>query len=250
MEEPMGSQRYVSNLLTHFVGRQKTSDSERYELLKMIIRSGWLLSSAMVGTIEQELPARIQQIYFGHPLNIENVDLNQAFIADVVCFTDIPQSDLALHIMKYSRFGLSFSKKFLLGKGVNPVFYVSQDSVDPSEGGKLLEQVFRKGLQTHIDLDQWFKAGIENRSGEVSQVWLNRFLLKHIFCFLKFWKHTNDDLDDKNFYMEREWRVYGGFRFDLLDVEKVILPKEYARRIREDIPGYQNEIVFADGQDR
>jgi hypothetical protein len=30
---------------------------------------------------------------------------------------------------KYSRFGIAFQKRFLLGKGVSPVFYIATDSI-------------------------------------------------------------------------------------------------------------------------
>ena len=46
----------------------------------------------------------------------------------MVCFCDIPDSDLAIHVNKYSRFGLAFKKEFLIAKGACPVFYVANES--------------------------------------------------------------------------------------------------------------------------
>jgi hypothetical protein len=46
----------------------------------------------------------------------------------VVCFCDIPDTDLAIHVRKYSRFGLAFKKDFLIERGACPVFYVANES--------------------------------------------------------------------------------------------------------------------------
>ena len=50
---------------------------------------------------------------------------------EVVCFCDIPVSDLVVHVRKYSKFGLAFKKEFLIDKGACPVFYVANDSPVP-----------------------------------------------------------------------------------------------------------------------
>jgi hypothetical protein len=46
----------------------------------------------------------------------------------VVCFCDIPVIDLAIHVRKYSKFGLAFKKAFLIERGACPVFYVANES--------------------------------------------------------------------------------------------------------------------------
>ena len=57
-----------------------------------------------------------------------DVDVTEAVYSRVVCFCDIPVTDLAIHMTKYSRFGLSFLKPFLISKGANPVLYVANNS--------------------------------------------------------------------------------------------------------------------------
>lgn len=48
------------------------------------------------------------------------------FSTGVVCFCDIPVGDLAFHARKYSKFGIAFTKAFLLNQGANPVFYIAE----------------------------------------------------------------------------------------------------------------------------
>ena len=48
-----------------------------------------------------------------------------------LCFCDIPIAELSIHVKKYSCFGLSFSKQFIIGKGGKPVLYIpKQIAVD------------------------------------------------------------------------------------------------------------------------
>ncbi len=247
----MAEQRYVSKYLTHFAGRKEANDDAKYNLLQRIIKSGWLLSGAMANTPTSDLPSRIQQVSYDFPHNLAGVDLNSAFIADVVCFTDIPQSDLRLHMKKFGRFGLSFTKEQLLSKGANPVFYISKRSVDRSEGGITFETLFRKELQNCIDLYTGFQASLVNvkrmfTPDETAQFRMHIFMLKYFLSFLKFWDNTDDDGQESNFYMEREWRIFGGFQFTIQDIQKVLLPREYATFFRRDFPEYTNELLFSE----
>jgi hypothetical protein len=227
----MHKQKYVSQFLTHFVGRKETASEDQYKVLLKILRSGWLLAPSMVNTKPDELPKRVQQVSYSWPLNISDSDLNSVFLSDVVCFADIPLDDLNIHLEKYSPFGIAFRKDFLLNKGANPVFYISKNSKDMSEGGIDFEKHFHKQLQNYIDLQKAFFSkpkGVKGAftSEETSQYKFHIFLLKYFLCFLKFWDSTKDDEDIHNFYMEREWRIYGGLNFDIDDVQRIIIPKQ------------------------
>ena len=56
------------------------------------------------------------------------VDDTEAAYSQRICFCDIPVTDLEIHMTKYSRFGLSFLKDFLVRKGATPVMYVAENS--------------------------------------------------------------------------------------------------------------------------
>jgi hypothetical protein len=113
------SQRYVSDELTHFVGRTAKADEERYDILiNKIIKSGWLTYPSHDVRRTRTLTAD-----FSQPISND-----QGLKYEVVSFCDIPEADLAIHVRKYSKFGLAFKKEFLIKKGACPVFYVANDT--------------------------------------------------------------------------------------------------------------------------
>jgi hypothetical protein len=113
-------QRYVSDELFHFVGKDKKED-EQYELLIKILKSGWL-------TYPPHDPNRPRSLSLDLSKPISE---DRAFKYEVVCFCDIPEADLGIHVRKYSRFGLGFKKTFLIERGACPVFYVANDGPVP-----------------------------------------------------------------------------------------------------------------------
>ena len=73
---------------------------------------------------------------------------------------------------------------------------------------------------------------------------IRNLLAFHIFAFLKPFDASTADTDPENFYMEREWRVFGNVSFAVEDVYRVFLPPEYARRFRDDLPEYAGQLTF------
>ena len=89
-------QAYVSDKLTHFTGRSLTTDPDRYSLLVQIIESGILKPDADFP--DQVVGSGVTDV--GGALCDDT-----AYMADVVCFCDIPASDYHIHMSKYSHFG-------------------------------------------------------------------------------------------------------------------------------------------------
>jgi Putative abortive phage resistance protein AbiGi, antitoxin len=112
------AQRYVSDELTHFVGKGKTQDEQYDIFVNKILRTGWLTYPPH----DLNRPRRLA-VDFSQPISTD-----QALKYEVVCFCDIPETDLPIHVRKYSGFGLAFKKEFLIGKGACPVFYVANES--------------------------------------------------------------------------------------------------------------------------
>lgn len=225
------SQRYVSEELTHFVGRGLDTRAQ-YDLLVRVLREGRL-------TPPPHEPDR--------PLDVrvdpdEPISGNRAYEPRVVCFADIPVGDLHLHIRKYSPFGIAFRKTVVAARGANPVFYVA--SASRSAVGEPRAETFdemarrfhalRKEASARRAEDEFFAEFLE----------LARFLDYEVWSFCKFFDDPLPDDDPQNFYMEREWRLHGAFEFALDDVRRVVLPEAYARAFRDEVPAYAGQVTF------
>lgn len=240
-------QRYVSNELTHFVGRSLASEADQYGLLVKILQAGWLLSPPFDPNA------------FGTGIHIDytkKISTNEMLSPTIVCFCDIPVADLGLHVRKYSRFGLAFSKAYLIQKGANPVLYVPGNSVSISHdlAPKVIPrpEYFDDML---VELQEVFwslRTLLYDQKSAVARDYsarltgLDVFLRYEVFCFVKFFDDSLSDGDPENYYMEREWRVLGNVKFDLGDVRRLIVPETWAERLRQDIPQYSGQLTFVD----
>jgi hypothetical protein len=252
-------QRYVSKELAHFAGQGK-AEPEQYEILLTILRSETLLApSATTPPTTADgspLPPGLELLINpAHPVA-------EKFKSNVVCFCDIPVEDLGIHTGKYSHFGLSFLKDFLVPRGASPVFYLDNqapvqsllNSLDREPASR--EQIFDGGMRLTFELLQELQFGKAEPTGERGEPWaragrdrfrvtdIRNFLGYHIFAFLKPFDASTADSDPENYYMEREWRVLGNVDFAVDDVYRVFLPQEYARRFRNDLPQYAGQLTF------
>jgi len=264
------SQRYISNELTHFVGRHQLKEQEHYETLIRILKEGVLKYSP-----DSQPSSGLVSINYPDA----KASKNEMFNPPVICFCDIPLADLSIHMKKYSKFGVSFLKSFLTKQGANPVFYIASDSIydNISEAKHIpLGDLFDKMLKEYHDLtweqamslkqEHFKRCGLDlnqERSltaDEIQKIqrtedpegerWnkLNFFLLYNILSFLKFFENNRSDEDPDNYYMEREWRLLGNLKFDLRDVYRIIIPKAYAKDLRRDLPEYNGQISFSDNE--
>lgn len=259
-------QQYVSRELSHFVGANLSEEEDQYSLLSRILISGWL-------THPPHKPCSGSLVVYGNL----SVSENEMYNPGVVCFCDIPVSELDIHVGKYSRFGLSFRKSFLVRRGANPVFYVAKNSAvripDSIQEREKYEQetvrasttvvsgrfeydsrprplYFDDMLREYYSLFSMYRGSslTQGLPFEVSQKLsrLRSFLDIQIFSYLKFFDDSLPDDAPDNFYMEREWRIVGNLKFELSDVYRVILPESYAKRFREDVPEYYGQVTFVD----
>jgi hypothetical protein len=243
-------QRYVSSDLTHFVGRSVKAHRKRYLLLRRILKSGLLKASPKPVGLSRD-------VHFLRKDADLSLSTNEACVGSVVCFCDIPLGDLQLHMWKYSEFGLALSKEFLADCGASPVIYVplyGRPALLPYEGyppGRVASQA--------VAFDQFWRLfnRIENALPDFAAaqglrkrvVDLRRmidFLEVHIISNFKFFDHRLHDIEEENFYMEREWRVSQDVKFDLTDVQRIIIPVKYSDELRRDFPKFDGEIFFAD----
>lgn len=174
--------------------------------------------------------------------------------APSVCFCDIPVNDLGIHIKKYSRFGLSFLKSFLVPKRTNPVFYVATDSDTISQGrivsrGNCFNDMLRVYDRLAVQIRSELKKELETSRYKALVEEFNifdKFFGNQLLAFLKPFENGKSESDKENYYMEREWRILGRVGFELNDVHRIIVPKAYAVRLRNDVQGYDGQVTFAD----
>lgn len=274
-------QQYVSNELTHFVGKELKPE-EQYALLVKILTEGQLRSP---GYPIDGPPHKID-VWFRYR-DLPTIDPNMMVNPKMVCFCDIPVRDLRIHMTKYGEFGLSFLKTFLIAEGANPVFYLSQDSVASLSDGDITQSDLFRALCDkyallieHLDTTAQqhrptpktrlvgrirstkaggfgFAAPQKDGPGEVEapsspfplppdlkQAFdrFSEYLDHQFFSFVKFFDATKSDSHTKNYYMEREWRVPGRLDFGIGNVHTIILPKCFCPKLEADLPSYNGFI--------
>jgi hypothetical protein len=240
----MSTQRYVSDELTHFVGRKFREEipdageceQKQYELLGEILRTGTLYGTGGWKGDPEERPKVASWVSWD-----PDAGLGAMYSSTIVCFCDIPVADVGIHMEKYSRFGLAFDRGFLLRAGTNPVFYLAYDS-DPNSPGRFHLEEFEAGIKQAI---KYLGARQKEEKPNGGALLLNLFLNGHVFPLIKTFCEDLGDDDPDNFYMEREWRLKGELEFETADVRRVYLPERFGQRFRRDFPHYYGQVTFA-----
>ena len=239
-------QRYVSDELTHFVGRGR-SEEDQFDLLLHILQSGRLLPAPEEGGVDGDLVIDLQAPVSG----------NEAYCPEAVCFCDIPVGDLDIHIRKYSAFGIAFRKPFVVERGATPMFYVAARSRTwaPSAPGEAPRPLARAdAFDEQVRAYQRLRDEAHHRAATLPPgperdfherfLRLAHFLDFEVLSFLKMFDYPTADEDPENYYMEREWRLLGPLEFSHPDVRRVILPESYAARFRKAFPDYAGQVTF------
>ena len=233
-------QRYISDELTHFVAKDERKSEEQYKILKKILDEGRLLWDPKNSQHWGENTAQIISKYK------QKISENKMANPSMVCFCDIPVEDFDIHVRKYSPFGLSFKKDFIVAKGGAPVYYIPRRAtvcfMEPHYKNDCFDKYCKK---IYIALD-YLIVKEENDHKEERLIKFNDFLYTQIFSYIKFFDHTLQEDDKDNYYFEREWRVLGNLYFKIEDVQRIIMPKNYAKPFRKDFPEYYGQLSFVD----
>lgn len=257
----LAGQKYVSSELAHFVGRGM-NEEKQYQLLIKILNEGWITHPPHNPNISGNLSINTSA----------SLSSNHMYSPEIVCFCDIPKADLGIHIAKYSPFGLSLSKDFIINQGGCPVFYLPKeanvqarkDASTEEENRSLQEfgvdayfetiekgQYFDRMTQEYHSLMRMFRSMIMKNTQspgvpeeQTRLMEFERFINFHIFSYIKFYDHSYADDHDDNYYLEREWRVIGNVKFELDDIETVFMPKQYAHKFREECPAFRSQLIF------
>ena len=245
-------QGYVSNELTHFTGASLHGHpDQQYDMLCSILKSEELRATYRVpsspGLTELTVslkPGRIGGVMVGGP---DGSFLDDSMLQPaVVCFCDIPLSDLGIHMAKYSPFGIAFLKDSLVGKGASPVMYVPKAAHDEKEiyRWKKLEEIYRDLFELQRAIFSVPK-GVDPEKAK-HWFWALVELDVRVFSYVKVFDHSVGDDNPANTYMEREWRVWGNVRFELKDVYRILVPRAYSTRLRADFAGFAGQVNFSE----
>lgn len=111
---------------------------------------------------------------------------------NMVCFCDIPLSEVKNHIDSYGYYGIGLSKQWAKKNGLNPVLYLEKDSI--------LSKTFDLQLKRYLKLESEDEA-------------VHKENIDDFFEFIKYVKMYEGPLksgkvnnDNYRFYNEREWR--------------------------------------------
>lgn len=231
-------QRYISNELTHFIGRDKANNNVLYQRLYDILKEGMLTHSPK-DEFAKKANGMSLRIY-----DSAKFSENEMFVPEMVCFCDIPTEDLHIHIQKYGPFGISFSKDFIAQNGGSPVYYLPKNAYVASWKKEKLGRFFDNiGLKFYKFVKDKCSQPIEENDRYINLDYLN-LLGFNILGYIKFFDHNLPEDDPNNFYFEREWRVLGNVNFKLTDVQRILLPKSYSKKFREDFPQYYGQLSF------
>ncbi len=240
-------QRYISNELTHFVGKGTTCE-EQYQLLLKILKEGKLIHWRNELIKIRGVPGTTMEF---NPK--AKVSENEMFNPGMICFCDIPIGDLNIHIRKYSPFGLSFAKHFIVQHGGSPVYYISGKTPIIhsmfanvcNNKGELFDKIVPELYKHFANIG--IPSRSETESSEVQQkVSFLSFLALHIFGYLKCFDHELQEDQEDNYYFEREWRIIGDLTFTISDIKRIFISQDYASRFSKDVPQYHGQLTFAD----
>jgi len=141
----------------------------------------------------------------------------------VVCFCDIPLSQIQSHIGTYGHYGIGLSKEWAEIKGLNPVLYVQPKA----EIGKHLG-VVGEAILGRDD---------ENLAGEAAMLDLMGYIKPYAGDFIR----GQRSFTNVRFYDEREWRLVVRSNASLLDKAEFL---DAIRRARADQLVQDNRLSF------
>jgi hypothetical protein len=237
--------RYISSLLTHWLGRSLPTEIERYRLLmRTILPSRELLYSSNAIAFCSK---------YGGFTNWQ---------IKMVCFTDMPLSASEAHSTKYSRFGIALHKHAMANCCVAPVGYTLSPFVYEAYSYLYHHAAGLKNLVEGVPLPTGRAAGEPFSSHKFMQKLHEFIVLSQGYSDREFIHDERtivprEDMaaffhNEHAYYYEREWRtVYRNgdkfcwvaehdgkqyFRFDWKSIRYVIVPESFVRVAAEEIP--------------
>lgn len=138
--------------------------------------------------------------------NFKVIGRNVEIAIPMVCFCDIPLSQIRNHIENYGGYAIGLTKEWGVSKEINPVMYSTGESISTKTIDEILREIGKLEKSTAI-------------SGDVkNSISKNISLLNHFAFYIKpyegqVWNKNEFNGPVKRFYDEREWRYIPAFNF-------------------------------------
>lgn len=198
-------QRFSTNVLWHFTGYNK-GEEESLAIIKKIIEEKKL----RIGKSPVEILMKSGERRWGHCCS---------------CMGDIPFKDLRIHTSRYGKYGVAFDKIKAIKDGkFNPVLYMHKDHI--------FFEYTENELLPHIDQLTSIKVA-------------GKKLYEYLVLFGTYIKRSDltapisignrivDDLQNNNFYYEREWRSAYDWDFEKNDIEAIMVQRKNVKEIKD-----------------
>ncbi|WP_295677898.1 abortive infection system antitoxin AbiGi family protein [uncultured Empedobacter sp.] len=139
---------------------------------------------------------------------------NLPFANPMVCFCDIPLSEVKNHIDSYGCYGIGLYKKWAKDSELNPVLYIDEYS----DTAKVIETAFERFLELY------------DKKVDVDNTILNAFFNLTQYCknYEGPLKHGKINEEKYRFYNEREWRYIPNKEI-VKDNDRTVFIKDYVK---------------------
>ncbi len=144
-------------------------------------------------------------------LNIITSDLGfrdeLVFAIPMVCFCDIPLSQVKVHMETYGKYGIGLSKEWGKQNQISPMLYAYENSAITFGARKMLEKVIEFFLNGNVHFENTpvnIITNIKYIAKVVDELeWIESFIKPYEG---KLWRDGKYSSDKIRFYNEREWR--------------------------------------------
>ncbi|HET6556410.1 MAG TPA: abortive infection system antitoxin AbiGi family protein [Prolixibacteraceae bacterium] len=132
----------------------------------------------------------------------KNLDLG----IPMVCFCDIPLSQIKDHVNVYGEYAIGLSKEWAMSNGISPVLYLCKDSIT----GEMIDRYFTTAnkidrlYESMNNVDGKFYEKTNIKRGGASSDYVQLIFFTKSYSG-KMWKN-GQLIENKTFYNEREWR--------------------------------------------
>ena len=218
--ESQMEQRFASEVLWHFVGRDCKNDlDECYRRLIGILENGLNVSKNNVEFKYKDKDSGKLVTLWGYPVS---------------CLADIPFKDLHIHAKRYGTVAIGFNKDSVIYNNFNPVLYANTYSY-----------LFTRFMKHRTELEEYVEKGDRDKFEKFREMLLILGSLAKSGD-LKANPIDSKELDEfqqNNFYYEREWRSVYPWDFESSDVALIIVDNDQmVKQLRNDIDAKELRI--------